>query len=91
MTNVSPRRFSWMCMRNLYFFIGPAMVQAVSCHPLTIEARDHPQASMCGVFGGQSGSGRGISFEYFGFPLLVSFHPGSILLFHSSTSNTVQS
>jgi len=62
------------------------MVQAVSCHTLTIEARDHSQASMCGIFVGQSGSGRGILFEYFGFLLLVSFHPGSILLFRSSTS-----
>lgn len=81
MTNVGPRQFSWMCVRNLYLFIGPAMLQAVSCHPFTTEARVHPQASMCGIFGGQSGSGRGISFENFGFPLLVSFHPRFILLF----------
>lgn len=40
------------------FFVGPAMVQAVSYHTLTIEARDHPQASICGIFGGQNGSGR---------------------------------
>jgi hypothetical protein len=80
------------CVCAIYiFFIGPAMVQAISWHSLTIEARDHPQANMRGIFGGQSGSGRGISFENFGFPLLVSFHPGSIFLFRSSTSNTVQS
>jgi hypothetical protein len=80
------------CVCAIYiFFIGPAMVQAVSCHPLTIEAKDHPQANMRGIFGGQSCSGRGISFENFSFPLLVSFHPGCTLLFRSSTSNTVQS
>ena len=39
MTYMGPRLFSWMCMAIYIFFIGPTMVQAVSYHPLTIEAR----------------------------------------------------
>jgi hypothetical protein len=53
------------------------MAQAVSRQPPTAEARFRPRVSPCGICVGQSGTGTGFP-EYFGFPLLVSFHQCSI-------------
>jgi hypothetical protein len=40
---------------------GHAMAQAVSRRPLTEEARDRVQVNLCGIYGGQSGTGTGFS------------------------------
>jgi hypothetical protein len=40
---------------------GPAMVQAVSRRPPTAEARVRSRVSPCGICGGQSGTGTGLS------------------------------
>jgi hypothetical protein len=37
------------------------MAQAVSRRPLTAEARDRSRFSLCGICGGQSGTGTGFS------------------------------
>jgi hypothetical protein len=41
--------------------VGRAMAQAVSRRPLTAEARVRSRVSPCGVCGGQSGTGTGLS------------------------------
>jgi hypothetical protein len=45
-----------------------AMAQAVSRRPLTAYARVRSRVSPCGICGGQSGTGRGFSPQYFGLP-----------------------
>jgi hypothetical protein len=37
------------------------MAQAVNCWPVTAEARVRPRVSLCGLYGRQSGTGRGFS------------------------------
>ena len=54
------------------------MAQAVSRRPLTAGARVRSRVSSCGIYGGQSGIGTVFSPEYFGFPMLISFHRCSI-------------
>jgi hypothetical protein len=58
---ISSKQTSWLrsSVRG-----GRAMAQVVSCRPLTAEAR----ASPCGICGGQSGSGTGISPSSYFFP-----------------------
>jgi len=50
------------------------MAEGISCQNLTIEAQVQSQASLCEVYGGQSGTRTGASLSTFGFPLSVSFH-----------------
>jgi hypothetical protein len=50
------------------------MAQADSRWPITAEAWIWSQASQFEFRGAQSGSGKGFSPEYFGFPLSASFH-----------------
>jgi hypothetical protein len=51
---------------------GRAIAQAVSRRLPTAAARVRAQARSCGICGGQSGTGAGLS-EYFGFPCQFSF------------------
>jgi hypothetical protein len=44
--------------------------------PLTTETRVPTRVSLCGIYGGQSGTGTVFS-EFFDFILSVSFHHGS--------------
>jgi hypothetical protein len=53
---------------------GRAMAQAVSCRPVTAEARVRSRVVPCGFCGGQRGTGTGFLPEYFGFSLSISFH-----------------
>jgi hypothetical protein len=62
--------------------IGRTIALAVSRRPLTAEARVRTQADPYRICGGQSGTGTDSSYEIFGFPLSVSFHRGSILIYH---------
>jgi hypothetical protein len=61
--------------------VGSAMAQAVSRRPLTAEARFRSRVSPCGICGGQSGTGTGFFPVYIGFPLSVSYHQCSVLIF----------
>jgi hypothetical protein len=45
---------------------GRTTAQAVSRRPLTADARVRAQASLCGICGGQSGTGTGFSPKSFG-------------------------
>jgi len=56
-----------------------AMHGSVSPGPRTVKAWVQMQASPCGVCGGDSDTGTGFLFEYFGFTRSVSFHQCSIL------------
>jgi hypothetical protein len=44
------------------------MAQVVSCRPLTMEAQVRAQVNPCGICGGQSGTGTGISLSSSVFP-----------------------
>jgi hypothetical protein len=48
------------------------MAQAVSRRPLTAEARVRSRVSLCGIYGGQSGTGTGFSWNTSVFP--CQFH-----------------
>jgi hypothetical protein len=50
--------------------------------PLIPEARIRARVNPCGICGGQRGTETGFFFQFFNFPLSVSFHRGSILLYH---------
>jgi hypothetical protein len=54
------------------------MAQAVSRRSLTAETRVRSRFNLCGICGGQNGTGTGFFPEYFGFPLSISFHRCSI-------------
>jgi hypothetical protein len=54
---VLPHYYKIYCTNFNFFYYGRAMAQAVSRRPLTAEARVRP----CGICGGQSGTGTGIS------------------------------
>lgn len=56
--------------------------------PLTAEAQVKSQANRCGICDGHSGTGTGFSPSTLVFPLLP-FCQCSILIFHSSTPNTM--
>jgi hypothetical protein len=49
-------------------FHGRAMAQVVSRRPLTAEARIRTRVNPCGICGGQSGTGTGLSPNYSVFP-----------------------
>jgi hypothetical protein len=53
------------------------MAQAVSRRLFVAEAPVHVRVSVCGICGGQSGTGTRFFSEFFGFPLSVLFHRGS--------------
>jgi hypothetical protein len=57
------------------------MAQAVSSQPLTTVARVCARVSSCGICGGQSGTGTDF-LRVLRFPLSISFHCGSILIYH---------
>jgi hypothetical protein len=57
------------------------MAQAVSCRPLTAEARVRARVNPCGICGGQSGSGEGF-LRVLRFPLQISFHHCSVFIYH---------
>jgi len=38
--------------------LGSAVAQAIICHPLTMEAQFRSWASLCGICGGQNGTGQ---------------------------------
>jgi hypothetical protein len=61
---------------------GHSMAQAVSCCPLTVEARVHTQASLYRIYGRQSGTETGFSPSSSVFPTSISFHHSSILVYH---------
>jgi hypothetical protein len=58
---------------------GRAMTQAVSRRPLAAEVRVRSWMSLCGICGGQSGTGTGFSPSTSVFPLSISFHRCSII------------
>jgi hypothetical protein len=58
------------------------MAQVVSRRPLSAESRVRARVNPCGICGGQSGTGIGLSPEFFGFPLSVSFHRRSPNSYH---------
>jgi hypothetical protein len=58
------------------------MAQAVSRRPLTAEARVRARVNPCGICGGQKWHWDRFFSEYFGFPLSVTFHRGSIVIYH---------
>jgi hypothetical protein len=64
------------------FISGRAMAQAVSCWPLTAEARFHAWVSPCGICGEQSGTGTGFSPSSFIYP--CNYH--STMALHTRTS-----
>jgi hypothetical protein len=47
------------------------MAQAVSCQPLTMEARVHTWVNPCGICGGYSGTGTGFSPSSLVFPVSI--------------------
>jgi hypothetical protein len=49
------------------------------------------QDSLCGICIGQRDNGTGIFFEYFGFPLPLSFHQFGMFMFHSIIIGAIQS
>jgi hypothetical protein len=61
-----------------------AISQAVSSRLLTAKARVRAQVSPCGICGGHSDSGTGLSPRLSVFPFLISFHRCSILIHVSS-------
>jgi hypothetical protein len=50
------------------------MAQAVSCPPLTVEARVRARVIPYRVCDEQYGNETGFSLEFFDFPMLISFH-----------------
>jgi hypothetical protein len=58
---------------NTYLIRAPAIAQAVSSRLPTAESRVRAKVRSCGICGGQSGTGVGLS-EYFDFPCQFSFH-----------------
>jgi uncharacterized RDD family membrane protein YckC len=58
------------------------MAQTVGRRPPTAEARIRARASPYGICGGIIGTGTGFFPEFFGFPLSVSFHQGSMLIYY---------
>jgi hypothetical protein len=58
------------------------MVQALSRWFVTAEARVCARAGQCGIWGGQSGTEKGFSSSSSVLPLSISFHQGSILIYH---------
>jgi hypothetical protein len=51
-----------------------ALSHAVSVFHVNVRVRVLAQVSRCGTYGGQSGTRKGVSPRFFGFPLSVSFH-----------------
>jgi hypothetical protein len=62
-------------LQNFNVLQGHAMAQAVSHWPLIIEAHVYAQVSLCGICGGQSGTGTGFTLKPSVFSS-VSFHHG---------------
>jgi hypothetical protein len=58
------------------------MAQALNRRPLNAEARIWCQVSACEICGGQSVTGTGFFFKYFGFLMSISFHRCSITHLH---------
>jgi hypothetical protein len=70
----STNRFHISVRANVDFskiVLGCAMAQAVSHRSHTLEAWGHTWVSPCGICGGQSGTGTGISASYLFFPVNV--------------------
>jgi hypothetical protein len=57
------------------------MAQVISLWPLTAKARVRAQVNPCGICCGQSGTGTGFLYEFFGFPLSV-YHSNYALQTH---------
>jgi hypothetical protein len=85
--HIFPSRSSFTCLRKpaTYFLtircnsnLGRAMAQAVSRRPATAEARFRSRVSPCGICGGQSGTGAGISPSTSVFP--CQFHSSGVPL-----------
>jgi hypothetical protein len=68
----------------MYSRVPRAMAQAVSHRPLTAEARVRSRFSLCGIYGGQSGTGTGFSPSSSVFP--CQYHPTVALLIYISSS-----
>ena len=62
-------------------------IQAVSRRSPTAEARGRSWVTLCGICGGQSGTGRGFPPEYFGFSLSISYHRCSITQKYGKKTN----
>ena len=61
---------------------GRGIAQAISCRPFATEARDSSRSVRVKLWCSEWQWGRFLS-KYFGFPLLVSFHQCSILIYSS--------
>jgi hypothetical protein len=64
-----------------------AMVQAVSCYALVAEAQVCTQVSLCGIYGGQSGTGTGFSLSSLVFPSLLFHHSSPYSFFTWGMNN----
>jgi hypothetical protein len=67
---------------NLYVvrrFAGRAVAQAVSCRPLTTRIRS--KVSPCEVCGGRNGTVTGFSLSILVFPMYMSYHQCSALIY----------
>jgi hypothetical protein len=58
------------------------MAQAVSCWPITMEARVHTWVSPCGIVVDKVVLGQIFLSKLFGFPLSISIHHCCILISH---------
>jgi hypothetical protein len=54
-------QYYWGFLFSISHFLGRAMAQAVSRRPPTAEARVRSRVSLCGICGGQSGTGTSFS------------------------------
>jgi hypothetical protein len=64
--------------------VGRAVAQAVSYWPVSVEAQVQTKANGCGICGGLSGFGAGLSVST-SFPSCHSYH---LMLMRSSTTDT---
>jgi hypothetical protein len=64
-----------MKLRSKFNVNWPDIFQPISPLPVTAETRFRARVSPCWICGGQSGWDSNLS-EFFGFPLLISFHRG---------------
>jgi hypothetical protein len=63
-------------MQKLTVIVGRGMAEVASRRPVISEDRVHARDSSRGICGGKAALRQGFS-EFFGFPLSISFHPGS--------------